>query len=196
MAKIIRESGSKNVKRFNSFTTSSMISSVITIIIGLLIFIFSEQIGTLIGYIAGLIFIYTGILAIYKFFKRDGAKLYSLNIIFGILSIILGIVIILVPTSVISYINVIFGIFLIILGGNKVSYGIWFKIGNDASWSITLVSGLMLILFGVLLIANPFESFMTATKLVGLFLILYSVLDITDAILLRRRSKEIVKVFW
>ena len=57
MAKIIRESGSKNVKRFNSFTTSSMISSVITIIIGLLIFIFSEQIGTLIGYIAGLIFI-------------------------------------------------------------------------------------------------------------------------------------------
>ncbi len=196
MAKIIRESGSKEIKRFNSFTISSIISSVITIIIGILIFIFSEQIGALVGYIVGLIFIYTGILAIYKFFKRDGAKLYSLNIIFGILSVILGIVIILVPTSVISYINVLFGIFLIILGGNKVTYGIWFKIGNDASWGVTLVSGLMLILFGVLLIANPFESFMTATKLVGVFLILYSILDITDSIMLRKRSEEIVKVFW
>ena len=148
-----------------------------------LVFIFSEQIGTLIGYIAGLIFIYTGILAIYKFIKRDGAKLYSLNIIFGILSVILGVVIIFVPTSVISYINIIFGIFLIILGGNKVTYGIWFKIGDDASWSITLVSGIMLILFGVLLIANPFESFLTA-------------LDITTSIMLRRRSDEIVKIFW
>ena len=143
-----------------------------------------------------LIFIYTGILAIYKFIKRDGAKLYSLNIIFGILSIILGVVIIFVPTSVISYINIIFGIFLIILGGNKVTYGVWFKIGNDASWSITLVSGIMLILFGVLLIANPFESFMTATKLVGVFLILYSVLDMTTSIMLRRRSEDIVDIFW
>ncbi len=196
MARIIRESGSKNIRKFNNFTTSSIVASVVNIIIGVLVFIFSEQIGTLIGYIGGLIFIYTGILAIYKFIKRDGAKLYSLNIIFGILSVILGVVIIFVPTSVISYINIIFGIFLIILGGNKVTYGIWFKIGDDASWSITLVSGIMLILFGVLLIANPFESFMTATKLVGVFLILYSVLDITTAIMLRRRSEDIVKIFW
>ncbi len=196
MARIVRESGSKNVRKFNNFTTSSIVASVVNIIIGILIFAFSEQIGTLIGYIAGLIFIYTGILAIYKFIKRDGAKLYSLNIIFGILSIILGVVIIFVPTSVISYINIIFGIFLIILGGNKVTYGVWFKIGNDASWSITLVSGIMLILFGVLLIANPFESFMTATKLVGVFLILYSVLDMTTSIMLRRRSEDIVDIFW
>ena len=196
MARIIRESGSKNIRKFNNFTTSSIVASVVNIIIGVLVFIFSEQIGTLIGYIAGLIFIYTGILAIYKFIKRDGAKLYSLNIIFGILSVILGVVIIFVPTSVISYINIIFGIFLIILGGNKVTYGIWFKIGDDASWSITLVSGIMLILFGVLLIANPFESFLTATKLVGIFLILYNVLDITTSIMLRKRSDEIVKIFW
>ena len=82
MARIIRESGSKNIRKFNNFTTSSIVASVVNIIIGVLVFIFSEQIGTLIGYIAGLIFIYTGILAIYKFIKRDGAKLYSLNIIY------------------------------------------------------------------------------------------------------------------
>lgn len=196
MARIIRESGSKETKRFNSFTLSSIVSSIITLIIGVLIFILSEQIGTLIGYIVGLIFIYTGILSIYKYIKRDGAKLYSLNIIFGILSIILGIGIIVIPTSVISYINIIFGIFLIIMGGNKITYGVWFKIGNDASWAITLVSGVMLILFGVLLISNPFESFMTATKLVGVFLILSSLLDITTGVMLKRRSDEIVKIFW
>lgn len=196
MARIIRESGSKDIKRFNSFTTSSIVANIITAIIGILVFIFSEQIGKFIGYIVGLIFIYTGILAIYKFLKRDGAKLYSLNIIFGILSVILGIVIILVPTSIISYINILFGIFLIIAGGNKFTYGVWFKIGDDASWGITIVSGIMLILFGVLLIANPFESFMTATKLVGIFLILYSILDVTTSVMLRRRSDEIVKIFW
>ena len=196
MARIIRESGSKETKRFNNFTTSSIVSSIMTLLIGILVFMLSEQIGTLIGYIIGLIFIYTGMLSIYKYLKRDGAKLYSLNIIFGILSIILGMGIIIVPTSAISYINILFGIFLIIVGGNKITYGVWFKIGNDPSWSITVVTGIMLILFGVLLISNPFEAFMSATKLVGVFLILSSILDITTAVMLKRRSEEIVKIFW
>lgn len=196
MARIKREYGSLEEKKFASFTASTLASSIITMIMGFLIFFLSEQIGKFIGYLVGLIFIYTGILNIYKFIKREGAKLYSLNILYGILMIILGIVIMVVPTSFISYLNILFGIFLIIIGGNKVTYGIWFKLGSDSSWLITVFSGLMVILFGVLLIINPFKSFMTVTKVVGLFLILYSIIDITTGILYQKRKKEITKIFW
>ena len=78
---------------------------------------------------------------------------------------------------------------------NKITYGVWFKIGNHSSWLITLVIGIMLIIFGILVLANPFAS-LTITKLVGSFLILASILDITDLILLKNKSDEITKIFW
>ena len=55
--------------------------------------------------------------------------------------------------------------------------------------------GLALIIFGILVLANPFAS-LTITKLVGSFLILASILDITDLILLKNKSDEITKIFW
>ena len=55
--------------------------------------------------------------------------------------------------------------------------------------------GFMLILFGILVIINPFAN-LTITKLVGIFFIISSVLDITDTILLRKRRDEITKIFW
>lgn len=196
MARIVRETGSAEAGRFNRFIITSLVSSIIYFLIGLLIFVFSEEVGKLIGYVVGILFLYSGIQAIYKFIKRDGAKLYSLNIFWGVISLILGIVIIVVPTSISSFINVCFGLYLVVSGANKISYGVWFKVGNDASWLITLITGIMVVLFGILVITNPFEASLTATKVVGVFLMLASALDLCNAIMLKRRSKEIVKIFW
>lgn len=196
MARIIRESGSANTKRFNRFVLSSLFSAIIYFVIGLLIFIFSEEVGKLLGYIVGVLFLYSGILSIYKFIKRDGAKLYSLSIFWGVLSLILGIIIIIVPTSISNIINICFGVYLVVAGANKISYGAWFKVGNDNTWLITIVTGIMIIFFGILVITNPFEASLTATKVVGVFLMLASALDICNAIMLKKKSEDIVKIFW
>lgn len=196
MAKIVRESRSSDTVRFNKFVTSSLVSGILSFVLGLLIFILSEQIGILIGYVAGVLFLYNGFIAIYKFLKRDGAKLYSLNIIWGVIACILGVVIIFAPTSVTSFINVCFGIFLIVSGANKISYGAWFKMGNDKAWLITIVTGVILIALGILIINNPFETTITMNQLVGIFLMLSSALDISNAMMLKKRSDEIVKIFW
>lgn len=196
MARIVRQSGSSDKIRFDRFVTSSLVSGILSFVLGLLIFIFSEQIGLLIGYLAGLLFLYNGFISIYKFLKRDGAKLYSLNIIWGVIACILGVIIIFAPSSVTSFVNVCFGVFLIVNGANKISYGTWFKIGNDRSWLITVVTGVLLILFGILIISNPFEATITLNQLVGIFLMISSALDISNAIMLKKRSEEIVKIFW
>ena len=135
------------------------------------------------------------ITTIYKYITRNGAKLYSLNLLYGIIILLIGVIIVLVPFSVTSFLTICLGLYLIIIGINKVTYGIWFKIGNHSSWLITLVIGIMLIFFGILILSNPFSS-LTITRLVGAFLILASILDITDLILLKKRSDEISKIFW
>ena len=192
MGRIVRETIDE---RFNKMLTISIVSSIVIALVGAVLLFMPKLSNKLIGVIMGLLFILYGIITIYKYITRNGAKLYSLNLLYGIIILLIGVIIVLVPFSVTSFLTICLGLYLIIIGINKVTYGIWFKIGNHSSWLITLVIGIMLIFFGILILSNPFSS-LTITRLVGAFLILASILDITDLILLKKRSDEISKIFW
>ena len=192
MGRIVRETIDE---RFNKMLTISIVSSIVIALVGAVLLFMPKLSNKLIGVIMGLLFILYGITTIYKYITRNGAKLYSLNLLYGIIILLIGVIIVLVPFSVTSFLTICLGLYLIIIGINKVTYGIWFKIGNHSSWLITLVIGIMLIFFGILILSNPFSS-LTITRLVGAFLILSSILDITDLILLKKRSDEISKIFW
>ena len=192
MGRIVRETIDE---RFNKMLTISIVSSIVIALVGAVLLFMPKLSNKLIGIIMLLLFILYGITTIYKYITRNGAKLYSLNLLYGIIILLIGVIIVLVPFSVTSFLTICLGLYLIIIGINKVTYGIWFKIGNHSSWLITLVIGIMLIFFGILILSNPFSS-LTITRLVGAFLILASILDITDLILLKKRSDEISKIFW
>ncbi|MBE6149059.1 MAG: hypothetical protein E7167_06230 [Firmicutes bacterium] len=184
-----------NSDKFKKMMSTSIANSVVLLLAGLVMLFLPDLTNKIIGIIIGVVFLLSGANMVYKYMKRDGAKLYSFNMIFGIILFVLGLIIILVPFSISSFITVCLGLYLIVIGANKITYGVWFKIGNDRSWLITVVIGIMLIVFGILVVVNPFSR-LTITKLVGAFLIIASVLDITDTLLLRKRSDEITKIFW
>jgi len=192
MGKFIKQVSSD---KFRKLMATSIATSVIWLIAGLVMLFLPSLTNKIIGIVIGVLFLLTGLNMVYKYLKRNGAKLYSLNMVFGIILLVLGLVIIISPFSVSSFITVCLGLYLIVAGANKITYGIWFKIGNDPAWLLTVVIGAMLILFGILVLVNPFSS-LTITKLVGAFLIISSILDITDTLLLHKRSDEIVKIFW
>lgn len=181
--------------KFNKMLWYSIITSVVTLILGIVLLFLPEATNKAVGIMVGVIFVLSGINAIYKYFHRDGAKLYSLNIVFGIIFSLLGVVIILYPFSVMSFVTICLGLYLVVSGAMKVNYAFWLKKGNEESWLITLVTGILLIIFGIMVMFNPFVS-LTLTKLVGIFLIIVAILDITDAVLFKKRSKEIMDIFW
>ena len=185
MGRIVRETISD---RFNKFIMMSIVTSVVIALIGAVLIFMPEMSNKLIGVITGALFALSGINTIYKFISRNGAKLYSLNLLFGIILVLIGAIIILVPFSVTSFLTICLGLYLIVFGANKVTYGVWFKIGDDSSWLITLV-------FGILVLSNPFSA-LTVTQVIGTFLVLSSILDITDLVLLKKRANEITKIFW
>ena len=148
-----------------------------------------------VGYICGGVFIVYGINVLIKFFKKDGAKLYRYNWLFALIHFALGLLIILVPYTVNSFVVVMLGVYLIVVGSNKVNYAVWFKIADDSSWFLTMSIGVMLVIFGFLVIVNPFKN-LTLIQLVASFIILSSVLDLTDTIMIKRRAERIIKLFW
>ena len=170
-------------------------TALITIITGIVLLLVPELSGKVLGIIVGIIFLIEGINSIYKYFHREGAKLYNLNLVFGVIYAVLGVVIILVPSSVVEFITVCLGIYMIVNGASKVNYALWLKRGNEDSWLITLATGILVAIVGVLVIFNPFAS-LTLTKLAGAFLIITGILDFMDTILFKNRSKEIMEIFW
>ena len=192
MGRIVRETISD---RFKKFIMMSIVTSVVIALIGAVLIFMPEMSNKLIGVITGALFALSGINTIYKFISRNGAKLYSLNLLFGIILVLIGAIIILVPFSVTSFLTICLGLYLIVFGANKVTYGVWFKIGDDSSWLITFVIGVMLMVFGILVLSNPFSA-LTVTQVIGTFLVLSSILDITDLVLLKKRANEITKIFW
>lgn len=173
----------------------SLLTALLTIIIGIVLLLLPNATNKVVGIIVGIIFLIEGINSVYKYFHREGAKLYNLNLIFGVLYALLGVVIILYPFTVVEFVTVCLGIYMIINGASKVNYALWLKRGNEESWLITLATGILIAIVGILVIFNPFAS-LTLTKLAGAFLIITGILDFMDTILFRNRSKEIMEIFW
>lgn len=193
MAKTPFKNSIENV--YNRMIIYSLITSILSIVVGLVLVFLPTVSNKVVGIIVGIIFLIFGINAVYKYFHRDGAKIYSLNIVFGVLYSILGVVIILYPYSVMEFVTVCLGLFVIINGATKINYGIWLKRGNEDSWLVTLVTGIFLVVLGIMLVFNPFSA-MTLTQLSGAFLMIVGVLNVSDTILFKKRSKEIMEIFW
>lgn len=180
---------------YNRIMIYSLIGAVITVAIGLVLLFLPNTSNKIVGIIVGINILINGINAIYKYFHRDGAKLYSLNLVFGILYSILGVVIILYPFTVVEFVSICLGIYILINGATKVNYALWLKKGNEDSWLIALATGIVLLVLGLLVLFNPFIT-LTITKLCGAFLIITGVLDFMDTFLFKSRSKEIIEIFW
>lgn len=180
---------------YNRMIIYSLLTAILAILVGLTLIFLPSVSNKIVGIIMGVVILIFGINAVYKYFHRDGAKIYSLNIVFGVLYSILGVVIILYPFSVMEFVTACLGIFVIINGATKINYGVWLKKGNEDSWLVTLVTGIFLVIIGIMLVFNPFAS-LTLTQLCGAFLIIVGILNVSDTILFKKRAKEIMEIFW
>lgn len=180
---------------YNRMIIYSILTSILSIIIGLVLIFLPVVSNKVVGIIVGIVFLAFGINSVYKYFHRDGAKIYSLNLIFGVLYSILGIVIIIYPFSVMNFVTVCLGLFIIVNGISKINYGMWLKRGNEESWLVTLVTGAFLVTIGIMLVFNPFTA-LTLTQIAGAFLIITGVLNLSDTILFKNRAKQIMEIFW
>jgi len=180
--------------QFNRYMIANCLLAIIMIILGLILYVFPTITIKTVSWLTGLIFIIVGVLAIYSYIKKDRISLLSFNLIYGIISTVVGLLVISNPFAIANILTVSLGLWLIISGGLKVNYSIRLKNIKEQSWLLTLVVGIITILFGLMVILNPFSK-LILVEVIGLFLIVYGVIDLTDVILLKKRAKSFIKIF-
>lgn len=183
----------KMEERFNKIMLIEIAYSLLYGIFGLILCLKSEIANTTVGILIGIFFLIAGCMQIYTFIDKTKIKLFKYNIGLGILDIILGIFIMLDPLTLINILNISLGIWILIEGIYRISYFYRFKKVGEESNKILLASALLFIFMGVLIIFNPFRS-IVITRTIGIFIILYSILNINNLVLLKRRSKHFLKL--
>lgn len=180
-------------KLMKKFFRSSLITSIILIALGLLLIFQSEMTIMSISYVIGGVLITIGVLAIIKFIQNtNNTSKSELDIVYGIVSVILGIIVIKNPKAIASIIPAILGISIIISSATKLQYAFELKANGNHLWKITMFISIISTLCGIVLLFNPFKAISYFTKVVGIFIVIYALLDMVSTYTIKRN----VKVFY
>lgn len=181
-------------KLMKSFYKSSLVTSIILLVIGLLLFFKSQEAIIGLSYIIGTILVVLGIVAIIMFFKESSEDIKNdLNIVYGIVSLILGILVIVNPNAIAKLIPFIVGIIILINSAIKITYALEAKEDGNDVWKSSLIMTLISLLCGIIILFNPFETSVVVFKIIGAFTIIYSVLDIIYMFEIKKEVKDIKK---
>ncbi len=181
-------------KLLKKFFTSSVLTSLTLLLLGLLLIFQSEVTIISISYVIGGILIALGILGILKFIKSvNNQYKEKLNIVYGVVTVILGILVIKNPHAIASILPIVIGIGIIINSATKLQYAFELKAVNNDLWKGTLIVSIISTVFGVILLFNPFKGAVFLTKIIGILISLYSILDIISTVSIGNNVKEIQK---
>lgn len=173
------------------FFRSSILTSTTLIILGILLVFQSEFTIMAIAYIIGAILIALGALAIIKFIKNISNGKSELDIVYGLGTIILGVLVINNHQALASIIPFVMGIGIIISSSTKLQYAFELKAKDNSQWKITMIASIVSVACGVVLLFNPFQGAVVITQIVGMFIILYGALDIISTITIKRNVDAI-----
>lgn len=175
----------KKVEMIVSNSKNNLFSSIIFLLFGIVLFTNPGGILKFLSYIAGGVLILIGIINILGYIKT----LKNLNIekniklISGIILIVLGLIVMFFSSFIETTIRLIVGIWLIYCGILKIIDSTAFK-SDKVSYYVDLIIGILIIALGF------YVSLKTnlVLSVIGLFIIIYSILDIISYIVFKKAA--------
>ncbi len=174
-------------KIFKKYLTTTVISSLCLILLGFLLIFKAKDVMFFLSYVVGAILVALGTVSIIRFLRRaKNQEPTDLEFAYGMISIILGIIVISHPQGIASIVPIILGIAIIINSANKLDYSMQLKAEKNKVWKTTMLIAIISTLCGIVLLFNPFAAAEAATKVIGAFIIIYAILDLVSAFTVRK----------
>jgi len=186
----------KIVTRLSNLLNISFLMVALDMLVGLILVFYTEIASNVVLVMVGSLMVVHGLFAFINYFYDGlGNKIFNIELIFGIFSLLIGILVILNPITTINILGIGFGLWLVVSGLEYLYYSIKFwKVKEDITSLIGFISVLVIIM-GISIIINPFSKFMLISKLVGIFIVANAVFNIVRIVLFKKRAKNLLKIF-
>ena len=182
-------------KKFNKLMNISLFTSIVFIIVSIMLLFFTKISIDIIAYIIAVILIVNGFFNIIDDYKQFKIFYFFDGFTSGLLSVILGIIIISNPNYFAILIPLMVGLWFIINSTFKLRMSLALKDSSNQYWLITYILSLLTIIAGLCLIFNPEIGSLSLTRVIGSLAIIYSICDIIGTVIFKKNIKAIAKVF-
>ena len=179
---------------FKKVFRMSVISSIMFLIFGLLLIFQTENLIKTISIVIGSLLLVIGVFPIVNYFKNRNENIFSsAGLLYGIFSVVAGIIILIRKDFLTIIIPVLTGVWMIINSVNKIQIAMELRDRKIPSWLVSFIFAILILVGGALLIINPINGAILLSRTIGILIVIYSVLDIIDSIYIRIKIKNVVK---
>lgn len=168
---------------------TSILTSVVFAIIGLIMIYYPESTIMFISTIIGIFFIVVGIIKIINYFiARGNSTLFSNDIAWGLIAIILGLVTMVYSGTIESIFRIMIGIWIIYSGFTRFNLSFRLKNINSKLWAFVLILSIVMVVGGVYVTFYPGALIVT----LGVIILIYSIIDLIEGFIFMRNMNDIL----
>ena len=167
---------------------TSILTSIVFAILGLMIYYNPNTTFKVITYIIGVIFIIIGIPRIVSYFTaKSDYEAYNYDLAYGIIAILLGIVVMICSNFIEAFLRIAIGVWILYSGAIRIGAAIRLQKlnANKYAWITVLVIAIIMIIFGLYIITVPGSVVAT----IGILMLIYSVMDIVEELIFMKNIK-------
>ena len=168
------------IKRYGK---KSLAISVLLVIISLFLIFKPYDSMTFVMRIFAAVLTLNGIIHCISYFSSSKEfKMYSFELVIGIICITVGIAIFINPDLINGLLPIIIGSWTIIQSIIKFQLAFNMKSFNAPNWAFLLIGSIMTFVIGIIILLNPFGTAIAITQLCGIFLFVSEVINIIESI--------------
>lgn len=174
------------MKKDSKITVNNLIYALLFFVFGMVLLTSTEDLITIASKVIGGILILIGIVKIIVYIYMKG-KLgnYKLSeLVVGLLIISCGILLVTYSSALSFAIRTIIGMWVLFAGVNRIVLAISIKQVDRIGFRVYLITSLLMIIIGICLISGIFD------KIIGVFIIGYSITEIVDYIYFKTKNKD------
>ena len=168
----------------------SIIESIVFIILGIILIAKADVAVKVISYVLGLLFIIYGVIKTIQGIQlqNNNYEAYNYELVFGIMSIVIGIVTMYYGRAIETILRIILGIWIIYSSLIKFTLTLKMRQLELRAWGYSFLLSCIMFICGLLIILN--SGALIAT--IGIIMIVYSIVDIIDDIICIKNINDLL----
>lgn len=167
---------------------TSVVTSLIFGIIGLVMIYNPETTMKFISTILGIFFILVGIIKVINYIISKGnSTLFTNDIAWGLIAIVIGLVTMVYSSTIESIFRIMIGVWIIYSGFTRFGLSFRLKNVNDRLWALVLTLAVLMIVGGFYVTFYPGALIVT----LGVIILIYAIMDLIESFIFMKNMEDI-----
>ena len=176
-----------------SITNSVIVLSILAVLLGIVLVAYPGISLVVLGIIVASYLIVLGVVLVIVDIKAWRYFIPFNGLLPGILSVILGVLLAKDPGSIAAYIGIVMGLWIIISSFGGIRFAAALR-GTGAPWVFMIIMNILDILIGGCILYSPVLSSVSLTMGIGIVLIVHSVINIINMIIVKKDVKDLEQI--